>query len=94
MGVFCPITEEYCDRYDTSLVLVDGEETRVSDVIYYGKISAPGNWEQLGGSIGWTQSSEDYTYDDETDDWYTNEAYEQLVAEREAEQEEENDEAA
>lgn len=94
LGVFCPITEEYCNIYDTSYVVVDGEETRVSDVIYYGQISAPGSWDQLGGSIGWTQSSENYTYDDETDEWYTNEAYEQLVAEREAEQEEDKDEAA
>lgn len=94
MGVFCPITDEYCARYDTSLVLVDGEETWVSDGIYYGRIIAPGSWEYLGGSIGWTENSEDYTYDDETDEWYMNEAYEQLVEEREAEQEEDKDEAA
>ena len=94
MGVFCPITEEYCNNHNTSRAFVDGEETRISDIIYYGSVSAPGAWEDLGGSIGWTQSPEDYTYDDETEEWYTNEAYEQLVAEREAEQEEDKDEAA
>lgn len=94
MGVFCPITEEYCGIYDTSYALVDGEETRISDNVYSGCISAPGSWENLGGSIGWTENSEDYSYDDETEEWYTNEQYAQLVAEREAEQEEENDEAA
>lgn len=94
MGVFCPITEEYCNNHDTSLAFVDGEETYISDIIYHGYISVPSSWENLGGSIGWTQSSEDYSYDDETDEWYTNEAYEQLVAEREAEQEEDKDEAA
>ena len=94
MGVFCPITEEYCNNHDTSRAFVDGEETRISDIIYYGSVSAPGAWENLGGSIGWTQSPEDYTYDDETDEWYSNEVYEQLIAEREEEQEEDKDEAA
>lgn len=94
IGVFCPITEEYCSRYDTTLGFVDGKETRISDRIYFRRVSASGLWENLGGSIGWTQNPEDYTYDDETEDRYTNEAYEQLVAEREAEQEEDKDEAA
>lgn len=94
MGVLCPITEEYCNSDDTLRAFVDGEEAHISDIIHYGSVSAPGSWENLGRSIGWTQSSEDYTYDDETDEWYTNEAYEQLVAEREAEQEEDKDEAA
>lgn len=94
LGVFCPITEEYCNSYDTALAFVDGEETRISDIIYFGSVSAPGLWENLGGSIGWTQDIDDYTYDDETDEWYTNEAYEQLIAERKAEQEEDKDEAA
>lgn len=94
MGVFCPITEEYCAHYDTSAAYVDGENTRISDEIYFCHVSAPGSWQNLGGSIGWTQTPEDYTYDDETDEWYTNEAYEQLVAEREEEQEEDKDEAA
>lgn len=94
MGVFCPITEEYCNRCDTARAFVDGEETRISNSIYYGTVSAPGSWENLGGSIGWTQDIDDYTYDDETDEWYTNEAYEQLIAGREAEQEEDKDEAA
>ncbi|QHJ80660.1 MAG: hypothetical protein [Caudoviricetes sp.] len=94
MGVFCPITEEYCTVYDTKYVMVDGGETRVSDIIYYECISAPGSWEFLGGSVGWTENIDDYTYDDETEEWYTNEEYEQLVAEREEEQEEDKDEAA
>lgn len=94
MGVFCPITEEYCAASETSTVYVDGEGTRVSDGIYYDHIRAPGSWEDLGGSIGWTENPDDYTYDEETDEWYTNEAYEQLVSEREEEQEEVKDEAA
>lgn len=94
MGVFCPITGEYCSKYDTSFVYVDGEETRISDIIYHGCTEAPGAWQYLGGSIGWTENTDDYTYDEETDEWYTNEAYEQLVSEREEEQEEAKDEAA
>lgn len=94
MGVFCPITEEYCATSDTSNAYVDGEDTRISDAIYYGNIDEPGSWQNLGGSIGWTENIDDYTYDDETDEWYSNEAYEQLVAEREEEQEEDKDEAA
>lgn len=94
LGAFCPITGEYCGMYDTSFVYVDGEETRVSDVIYYACIEAPGAWQDLGGSIGWTENPDDYTYDEETDEWYSNEAYEQLVSEREEEQEEAKDEAA
>lgn len=94
MGVLCPITGEYCGIHDTSFVYVDGEETRVSDGIYHSCIEAPGAWEDLGGSIGWTENPNDYTYDEETDEWYSNEAYEQLVSEREEEQEEAKDEAA
>ena len=94
MGVFCPITEEYCATSDTSIVCVDGEDTRVSDAIYYGNIDPSGSWEYLGGSIGWTENIDDYTYDEETEEWYSNEAYEQLLAEREEEQEEDKDEAA
>lgn len=90
LGTFCPITEEYCNNCDTSRAFVDGEETRISDIIYYGSVSAPGSWQNLGGSVGWTQDIDDYTYDDENDEWYTNAAYEQLVAE----QEEDKDEAA
>ena len=94
MGVFCPITEEYCATYDTSNAYVDGEDTRISDAIYFGNIDEPGSWQNLGGSIGWTENVDDYTYDEETDEWYSNEAYEQLIAEREEEQEEDKDEAA
>lgn len=94
MGVFCPITEEYCATCDTSNAYVDGEDTRISDAIYFGHIDAPSSWQNLGGSIGWTENVDDYTYDEETDEWYSNEAYEQLVAEREEEQEEDKDEAA
>ena len=90
MGIFCPITEEYCDSWGTACALVDGEETNISDVIYDQHIVAPGSWENLGGSIGWTANPEEYTYDYETEEWYTNEQYEYLVAERE----EGNDEAA
>ena len=94
MGVFCPITEEYCGACNTSHAYVDGEYTSISDAIYFGHIDEPGSWQNLGGSIGWTENVDWYTYDEETDEWYTNEAYEQLVAEREAEQEEDKDEAA
>lgn len=94
MGTFCPITEEYCDSCGTSNVYVNGEYTDISDLIYFSRIDAPGSWQNLGGSIGWTEYPEDYTYDDENDEWYTNEAYDQLVAEREEEQEEDKDEAA
>ena len=94
MGVFCPITEEYCATSDTSNAYVDGEDTRVSDAIYYGNIDPSGSWEYLGGSIGWTTNIDDYTYDEETEEWYSNEAYEQLLAEREEEQGEDKDEAA
>lgn len=94
MGVFCPITEEYCATSDTSNAYVDGEYTRISDAIYFGHIDEPGSWQNLGGSIGWTENIDDYTYDDETDEWYSNEVYEQLLAEREEEQEEDKDEAA
>lgn len=94
MGTFCPITEEYCDGCNTSNAYVNGDYTLISDAIHYSRIEAPGSWQNLGGSVGWTQDIDDYTYDDETDEWYTNEAYEQLVAEREAEQEEDKDEAA
>lgn len=94
MGEFCPITGEYCGTHDTSFDYVDGEETRVSDMIYFRHIAAPGSWQNLGGRIGWTENIDDYTYDDETYEWYMNEEYEQLVAEREEEQEEDKDEAA
>lgn len=94
MGVFCPITEEYCATSDTSIAYVDGEETRVSDTIHYGCIEAPGSWQHLGENIGWTEHIDDYTYDEETEEWYSNEAYEQLLAEREEEQEEDKNEAA
>lgn len=94
LGVFCPITGEYCGTYDTATVYVDGEDTCVSDGIYHGCIEAPGAWQDLGGSIGWTENPDDYTYDEETDEWYSNEAYEQLVSEREEEQGEVKDEAA
>ena len=94
MGVFCPITEEYCATSYTSTVYVDGGYTHISDAIYFGTIVEPGSWQNLGGSIGWTENIDDYTYDEETDEWYSNEAYEQLLAEREEEQEEDKDEAA
>lgn len=94
MGVFCPITEEYCATQDASNAYVDGEYTRISDAIYFGHIDAPSSWQNLGGSIGWTENVDDYTYDEETDEWYSNEAYEQLVEEREEEQEEDKNEAA
>lgn len=94
MGVFCPITEEYCATQDTSNAYVDGEVTRISDIIHHDCIKAPGSWQYLGDSIGWTENIDDYTYDEETDEWYSNEAYEQLLAEREEEQEEDKDEAA
>ena len=94
MGVFCPITEEYCATSDTSNAYVDGEYTRVSDAIYYGTIDPSGSWGYLGGSIGWTANIDDYAYDEETEEWYSNEEYEQLLAEREEEQEEDKDEAA
>lgn len=94
MGVFCPITEEYCARPDTTIVYVDGYLTRISDAIYFGNSDEQGSWQNLGGSIGWTENIDDYTYDEETDEWYLNGAYEQLLAEREEEQEEDKDEAA
>ena len=94
MGVFCPITEEYCNESGTSNAYVDGEDTHISDAIYFGAIDEPGSWQKLGGSIGWTENIDYYTYDEETDEWYSNEAYEQLVAEREEEQEKDKDEAA
>lgn len=93
LGVLCPITEEYCYPWNTSSALVDGEETYISDAVYFGHIRETGSWENLGGSIGWTENSENYSYDDETEEWYTNEQYDQLIAERE-EQEEDKDEAA
>jgi hypothetical protein len=93
LGVFCPITEEYCDGCNTSNARVDGEDTAISDLIYFNPTSAPGSWEYLVGSIGWTENPEDYTYDGETEEWYTNEQYEQLLAERD-EQEDDEDEAA
>ena len=94
MGVFCPITEEYCATSDTTIVYVDGRETRVSNTIYFGHIEAPDAWQHLGRNIGWTDHIDYYTYDEETEEWYSNEAYEQLLAEREEEQEEDKDEAA
>lgn len=90
MGIFCPITEEYCDVCNTSSVYVDGEYTRISDIIHYRHIEAPGSWQNLGGNVGWTQDIDDYTYYGEIGEWCTNEVYEQLVAE----QEEDKDEAA
>lgn len=88
-AVFCPITDEYCDSYDTTRTLVNGEETRISDVVC---MNAPGAWEFLGDDIGWTENADDYTYDHVDECWYTNEYYEQLVVEREAG--EDKDEAA
>lgn len=94
LGVLCPITEEYCASSNTTYVYVDGESTRISDVIYFNHTNAPGSWQNLGGSIGWTENPDDYTYDEVTNEWYTNEEYEQLVADREDEEEEDNDEEA
>lgn len=91
-ALFCPITEEYCDSYYTSRALVDGVEMRISDEICNNHDRAPGTWEFLGDDIGWTADASEYTYDHVDECWYTNEQYEQLVAEREAE--EDKDEAA
>lgn len=94
LGVVCYITSEYCAPDGVLRNSVDGEYTLISEAIYYGEVPPPHGWEYLGDGVGWTMHPEDYEFDEVTELWYTNEAYKQLVAEREEEEGEDKDEAA
>lgn len=100
----CPVTGEYFHDDNGRWLTIDGEEVRVSWAGYH-RIDTH-DYTNLGGSIGYTLDIEQYrllangdwvhqddaVYDEETDDWYTDEEYAELLADRE-EQEEEQDAA-
>lgn len=92
----CPITGEYFHFDDGYWMTIDGEEQRVSQAGYYHPCTH--DYTELGGDIGYTQDIDQYrllangewvhrddaVYDEETDDWYTDEEHAALVADREA----------
>lgn len=83
----CAVTGEYFALYDTSHDTIDEEDVRVWD----GVSLTDYGYEYLNDTIGWTKDTDNYRYDDESDEWYTEDDYEELLATRaEAEEEEED----
>lgn len=80
----CPVLGEYAPDTDGSYIMVDGEEVLVHDEVDAGCYSRRG-WVNLPG-IGLTQNADTYTYDEVTERYYDDGAYEDLISEREAEQ--------
>lgn len=77
----CPITGEYCSVHNTSWATVDGEEVRISDVVYYNTSTAPEGWVYLNATIGWTNNVDQYHYDEESQEYYTYDDYVALLEE-------------
>lgn len=80
----CAVTGEYFAPYDTSPRTIDGEDVRVWD----GVSLTDYDYEYLNDTIGWTRDTDNYRYDDESDEWYTEDDYEELLAARAEEEEE------
>lgn len=99
---YCPVTGEYFHDDTGYWLTIDGEEVRVSWAGYH-RIDTH-DYTNLGGDIGYTLDIEQYRllangdwvqqddayYDEETDDWYTEEEHAELLADREAQEEEQN----
>lgn len=83
----CAITGEYFDPYNLRYVYINGSE----ELVWDGVRMEDYDYTNLGGNIGWTRDEDEYTYDDVTGQYYPNDEYEELVAERELENEEEDD---
>lgn len=98
----CPVTGEYFNKYAGEWLTIDGDEVSVSWAGYH-RIDTH-DYTNLGGDIGYTLDIEQYRllangdwvhqddamYDEETDDWYTDEEYAELLADREAQEEEQD----
>lgn len=87
-AVVCAVTGEYFNRYNTHYKTIDCDEVRVYDDVSKGTMGVYG-YERLNDTIGWTQDTNQYRYDDVTEDWYTESDYNDMIAERE---EQDNDE--
>ncbi|AXY82050.1 hypothetical protein [Pectobacterium phage Slant] len=98
----CPVTGEYFHYEVGYWLTIDGEEVRVS---WAGSRRIDiHDYTNLGGNIGYTLDIEQYrllangdwvcaddaVYDEETDDWYTDEEHAVLLADREAQEEEQD----
>ena len=95
----CPVTGEYFCNDAGYWLTIDGEEVRVSWAGYH-HIDTH-DYTDLGGDIGYTLDIEQYRllangdwvqqddayYDEETDDWYTEEEHAELLADRAAQEE-------
>lgn len=91
----CPVTGEYFNKYEGAYLTIDGEGVDVSLAAY--NLTVTHGYTNLGGDIGYTQYIEHYrllangdwvykddaVYDKETDDWYTESEYADLISERE-----------
>ncbi len=98
----CQVTDEYFSYSDGYWLTIDGEEIRVSWAGCH-RIDTH-DYTNLGGVIGYTLDIDQYRllangdwvcaadamYDEETDDWYTDEEYAALLADREAQEEEQD----
>lgn len=84
----CAVTSEYFNAWSIITVYIDGSDECVWD----GVCMADYGYNDLGGDIGWTRDVDDYTYDDVTGQYYPNDEYDELVAERALEEAEENEE--
>lgn len=80
----CAVTGEYFAPYDTSTRTIDGEYVRVWD----GVSLDDHGYEYLNDAIGWTKDTDSYRYDEVSDEWYTEDDYEELLATRAEEEEE------
>jgi hypothetical protein len=91
-GYLCPIIREWVPSCESSAEVVDGCDTYVSDYINHcHSRAAQCGWAYLGGHIGWTEDVDQYYYDDVTCEYYTEDEYNELLAEREPEEEEEQE---
>ena len=94
VGILCPIIGEWVADCNSSEATVDGCDTYISDYIYFNNSRAElFGWTYLGGHIGWTEDADQYYYDDVTCEYYTEDEYNELLAEREPEEEQEQDNA-
>lgn len=90
-AVECAVTGEYFARYDTSPHTIDGEDVHVWDGVSLDGYAY--GYEYLNDTIGWTKDTDAYRYDEESDEWYTEDDYEELLATRAEAKEEEEDAA-
>lgn len=87
-GYLCPITQEYLPRSYMSYRVVEGEEdVLVSDAVALGHHD-PFGWTYLGDNVGWTENENDWYYDEETEQYYNEDDYNELLSERQEQEEE------